>query len=515
MVATLDEFVQSLTESGLMTADEVREFLRSLPPQRIPLSAVELATEMFRQKKLTKYQAQAIYQRKTRALVMGNYVVQERLGAGGMGQVFKARHRKMDRIVALKVLPLETTKSPQAVLRFHREVKAAARLSHQNIVTAFDADEADGVHFLVMEYVEGENLSARVRASGPLSVDQAVSCILQAARGLEFAHSEGVTHRDIKPSNLLLDKRGTVKILDMGLARIEESVDPDRPPEEITHGGYVMGSVDYMSPEQGYDLRATDYRSDVYSLGATLHFLLTGRPMYQGASLVQRILAHRDQPTPSLRAARADVPEALDAIFHRMVAKRPEDRFPSMREVVAALESCFGRVRSANGNMPIDETVAFRQDRTEDAPAAPKQSLFEELLLEDSISVDVPAVTPFSFSLYRRRRRRIMFALAAVGVALVTAVLFQLLARPGAFGSGARGEAVIEVNELGAVVEISDEQGNTTIVQKNNWGTVVQTLQPGRYTLRVEKQGFRTYRGNFSVRNGASVRIQVTMEPDA
>ena len=177
-----------------------------------------LAERLVQEDKLTAFQAQAVGQGKTQGLVLGNYIVLDVIGQGGMGRVYKVRHKKMNRVAALKVLP--SAQSAEAVRRFQREVEAGAMLAHANIVTAYDADEAAGVHFLVMEYVEGQDLGTRVKQSGPLAVADAVDCILQAARGLEYAHRRGIVHRDIKPSNFLQDKNGTLKILDMGLARI-------------------------------------------------------------------------------------------------------------------------------------------------------------------------------------------------------------------------------------------------------------------------------------------------------
>ena len=210
MPQPLEQFVQQLENSGVLAGDTIQQFT---PPQAFPRDAEELARELIRQKKLTRFQAELIWQGKGKSLVLGNYLLIEKIGQGGMGAVYKAEHRRMKRIVAIKMLPAAMMNNAAAAARFQREVEAAAKLRHTNIVAADDSDEANGVHFLVMECVDGSDLSALVKKNGPFPVAQAVNYILQAARGLEYAHGEGVIHRDIKPANLLLDKKGTVTIL--------------------------------------------------------------------------------------------------------------------------------------------------------------------------------------------------------------------------------------------------------------------------------------------------------------
>src|SRR4051812_12549019 len=241
----VDTFVGLVVDSQFLTADELRQFIESVPDDRRPQDGEQLARELVRLKKITAYQAKAIYQGKGKNLVLGNYRILDKLGEGGMGMVLKAEHTRMERLVALKMLSPQIIKLPGALQRFQREVKAAARLSHPNVVTAHDSDEVKGTHFLVMEFVDGLDLASLVRQRGRLPVNTALDYVLQAAKGIDYAHRHHVIHRDIKPSNLLLDRQGNVKVLDFGIARVEHEMFEHT---ELTNTGEMMGSLDYMSP---------------------------------------------------------------------------------------------------------------------------------------------------------------------------------------------------------------------------------------------------------------------------
>lgn len=362
-----DEVVRRVTESKIVTSGDIERFAERHPEG----TGGDLARALVDASLLTQFQMDAILAGKEAEIRIGNYDVLDRLGAGGMGTVFKARHRRMKRIVALKVLAANLSKDPAFVKRFQREVETIAQLNHPNIVMAFDADEADVGHFLVMEFVNGQDLLSVVRKHGPMSVRSAVECILHAARGLAYAHAQKIIHRDIKPANLLLDVSGVVKVTDLGLARLNPSAMPESgetAASSMTQAGSILGTADYMPPEQAVDATVIDHRADIYSLGATLHFLLTGQGPYSASSLMGILLKHRDAPIPSLSDTCKDVPPELDQLFRRMLAKDPRHRPQEMTQVVSSLEAILGSLGVAPAATIVAEpSAAPLSDRPTDA----------------------------------------------------------------------------------------------------------------------------------------------------
>jgi len=365
-----DALLANLAACRLLTEDEVRDIVSKHPDA----DALSLSKAFIDAGLLTAYQLASICDGFGEDLRIGNYDVLDKLGAGGMGTVLKARHRRMKRVVALKLLLPKFCENEAFVRRFQREVETIAKLGHPNIVMAYDADECDSGHFLVMEFVDGRDLASTIEKFGPMHANDAVDCIVQAARGLAYAHSLNVIHRDIKPANLLRDKSGVVKVTDLGLARLAASTE-SQPNTGITQAGFVLGTPDYMPPEQAVDSTDLDQRADIYSLGATLYQLMTGNVMYPGASVMAVLMKHREAEIPTLTGA----PPALDAIFRRMVAKKPEDRYQTMSDVLAALEPLLAS-KIEIGAQAMAETATLSDSELLGGP----QRWFKAVIVEPS-----------------------------------------------------------------------------------------------------------------------------------
>lgn len=358
------QFVAQLLELDIVSTATIEVFLERLD-ENSRNDLRQLIRQMMASGLITRYQTAKILKGQSASLVLGNYLLMTPIGRGGMGVVYQARHRWMERIVALKVLNHRSS-DQHALRRFQREVQAAAKLNHPNIVTAFDADESQGRLYLVMEYVPGEDLVTLVKQNGPFPLAKAVSCIIQAAKGLHYAHQQHLVHRDIKPGNMLLDYEGNLKILDMGLARMDATsatseIPVGEKPTDLTNAQQILGTVDFMSPEQADESASADEQSDIYSLGCTLYYLLTGTTPYPRSSIIQSLLAHRIDPIPPIQELAENIPDGLQAVFEKMVAKSPRDRFASMAEVIKAITPF-----DDDTDFEVDESLSLMIDEGED-----------------------------------------------------------------------------------------------------------------------------------------------------
>lgn len=333
--ATVDDFLDLIQKSGVAESARVKGYVQSLVARGTPASKTDrLAESMVRDGLLTFFQAEQLLQGKWKRFFIGKYKVLERIGTGGMGQVFLCEHKLMKRRVALKVLPAVKAQDPASLERFYREARAVAALDHPNIVRAYDIDQDENIHFLVMEFVDGPNLQDLVKKVGPLEPTRAAQYAASAAVGLQHAHEMGLVHRDIKPGNVLVDRQGTVKVLDMGLARFFHDED-----DHLTkkYDENVLGTADYLAPEQAVDSHSVDIRADIYSLGGTFYYLLTGSSPFPDGTVAQKLLYHQTRDPRPLRSLRPDVPQKLAAVIETMMRKKPEQRYQTPADVVSAL----------------------------------------------------------------------------------------------------------------------------------------------------------------------------------
>ncbi len=334
--ATNEELFALIAKSGVLEAARVKAYLDKLTAgDGVPTDPAKLGGLMVRDGVLTHFQAEQLLQGRWKRFSIGKYKVLERIGVGGMGQVFLCEHKLMKRKVAVKVLPAAKAKDEAALARFYREARAVAAVDHPNIVRAYDIDDDNDLHFRVMEYVDGANLHDLVRRSGPMPPLRACHYIYGAAVGLQHAHEIGLIHRDIKPANILVDRGGVVKLLDMGLARFFHPDDDDHLTKKFEES--VLGTADYLAPEQAMDSSGVDIRADIYGLGGTFYFMLTGQPPFPDGTVTQKLLWHQSKAPKPITDYRPDVPPQLVAVVMRMLAKDPNDRFTTPADLIAVL----------------------------------------------------------------------------------------------------------------------------------------------------------------------------------
>jgi serine/threonine protein kinase len=333
---TVADFLAVLAKSGLVDEARLGEMATGWPepdaelPDALPQAFIDAGL-------LTHWQVEQLRNGKHRGFMLGKYRLLRLLGAGGMSSVYLAENTTLRQEVAIKVLPVKRVEQTSFLARFEREARTAFRLGHQNLARAFDLDQAGAIHFIVMEYIDGIDLHAKVKQEGPLEIREALELVRQAALGLHYAHEEGLVHRDIKPANLILDRKGTVKVLDLGLALPSD----DEREGSLTreHDEKVLGTADYLAPEQASDSHTVDRRSDIYSLGCTLYYLLVGRAPFAKGKLAERIKAHAKKPPPNILETRPDVPPPIADLYFRMLEKHPDARPQTAEEVATTLSA--------------------------------------------------------------------------------------------------------------------------------------------------------------------------------
>jgi serine/threonine protein kinase/WD40 repeat protein len=479
------------------------------------------------------------------------YKLLAKIGEGGMGAVYKALHTKLDKIVALKVLPAERTKDEQSVARFEREMRAVGKLDHPNIVRAMDAGEADGQHFLVMEYVKGSDLSQLVKANGSLPVADACELIRQAAVGLDEAHDHQMVHRDIKPSNLILaeQRRGEpiVKILDMGLALLSEAHSPEG--EGLTSTGQMMGTLDYMAPEQGDDTHAVDIRADIYSLGATLYKLLCGQAPFSGRKYdtpVKKLMALATEEPQPIDQRCDDLPSGLAAIVCKMLAKNPADRYATPDEVATALTPLADSANlaalltaetakdaeKAEADLSAVTEDSLKSDSVETAPTIDLPSTHQlpsdsksDLNLKDSQSPHTaaspvrprpdlqlqPKAAPSPLRgegrgegrWYSNRRNQIIATAAALGGVILLGVIMLLFQTK-------HGTIVVKIDDPEGLIQVTVVGEDIVITEKEKSGEPIK-LRPGDHKLHVQRGDLKFDTDNFTLERGKRVVLDVKL----
>ncbi|OAI55138.1 hypothetical protein AYO44_00030 [Planctomycetaceae bacterium SCGC AG-212-F19] len=469
-VSRVGTFIENLRELQLLEPMRLDEVVRL--PQARGDDPMPLARELVQRGLLTPYQLNVLGKGAGRDLVIGPYRLLDRLGEGGMGTVYKACHMAMGRMVALKVIKREKLSNPVAVKRFLQEVQTAGKLVHPNIVMAFDAGQGNDTHFFAMEYIEGVDLAKLVRMNGPLPVMEACDYIRQAAQGLQHAHEKGLVHRDIKPNNLIVARiapgsgstngsvsaagmasRAVVKILDLGLARLHGDEG-----SALTRIGAVIGTPEFLAPEQAKNSHNVDIRADLYSLGCTFYYLLAGKVPYRGATIAETLVKHQTEE-PAALDARPDIPPQLWLVVKKLLAKKPEDRYQTPADLILAL-SPFNRrvVPTSNPKLPIAPILPAGQIERKASPSTAD-------IFSDITNSSAP---PSRWAMKRRKRRMYrtmiasLFLAGGLGAALVFWPDVQQLVKK-FFGSAPRQTDAAYAKASGPTVPSSVPDGTPKI----------------------------------------------------
>jgi len=443
---------------------------------------------------------------------LGEYRLLEKLGEGGMGTVYKAVHTRLDRVVAVKLLRRDHLRDEHSVARFDREMKAAGAVDHPNVVRALDAREIDGTRLLAMEYVEGLDLNTLVARTHPISIADACELARQTAQGLDAVHQHGLVHRDVKPSNLMLSRRGQVKLLDLGLARLQR----ERGGEEVTGTAQALGTVDYMAPEQVGEARSVDIRADIYSLGCTLYKLLAGRPPFGDdpqKSALERAMAHVREPVPPIRKLRTDVPAELARVLDRMLAKSPEKRYTTPVQVARAVAPLTvghdlpGLLTRAELRTPPRE----QPDQAEVPTGKVRSSSgLTRFLRGLKAKKSPPAAAPGPG---RRRKQNLVLGVSAAAAALVLAVALVLVAIRGGPGETTPTGLVIDLPESDRADLALVIDGNQVTVPAE--GPIRFRCQPGEVHVYARRPGFKPFDELVTVARDGMTRIAPVLKPQS
>ncbi len=458
--SSVKEFLQRVQRSRLVPRDRLNKSLLGLKKSRqgvLPTEVRQIAKHLIRSKLLTRWQCEKLLAGKSRGFFLGNYRLLDHICTGGMSSVYLAQDVDQKVLRAIKVFPKRRLSHASYLARFHLEAEATVSLDHPNVVQAYGIECHGDTYYLVMEYVRGRDLLVLVNEDGRLDYRKAADYIAQAAIGLEYSHQSGVIHRDVKPANLLVDNRDVIKVLDLGLALCKHQ-DTSL---TLAHDENVLGTADYLAPEQALDSHQVDGRADIYGLGCTLYFALTGHPPFQHGSIAQRIMMHQNRMPPPIRQERVDCPDELQQICTKMLQKKPEKRFQSCAEVATALRSWIDTgyavprvvassasvaVAAGAGNdgrdpgRPQVQPDRWRPSRRPSKSPSPSNDTLsssdaETIVSRKAVAAQVlPAEEPAGEHVQRARltahlSRRTMWWLAAVAGASIAAFALGLLTR--------------------------------------------------------------------------------------
>jgi serine/threonine protein kinase len=385
----VEDFLKTILRSGLLDREQLQQSLRAVPPEQRGDPEV-VANHLVRTGQLTRFQSRKLLQGTPGGLVLGPFQVLAPVGKGGMGTVYLARDNRGGQLIALKVLPPKRAREEERVLaRFRREMEMCQRVAHPNIAYTYDVGKCQNVHYIAMEYIPGKSLSRVVATEGPLPVPRAARLLAEVAAALDHAHHQGIIHRDLKPSNVIVTPNDHAKLLDLGLALVRGESGGRR--EVVGGQGYVIGTMDYISPEQADDPTQVDPRADLYSLGCTLYYVLTGRPPFPGGTTPEKIQRHHnDEPTP-VPELNPSVPPAFIGVVRRLMAKNPVLRPASAAAVREELMAWAGGETILPMDRPEDDGYQAAVDRVQNAE--PSADLSGEVLAGGATPPPAPATT--------------------------------------------------------------------------------------------------------------------------